>query len=855
MARLTDKQIALIAAARKEQDTNDLRLRNPLALRISPVGDFDADNAADYARPDAFEMTPVVDPLAEAYIMSCGAKKHGERTFSISATKSSVSRLTRLLSALPGHLTFTEAEAPRIEKRNLSRSMFFSTGWNVITLIKSTDGGSLINHEKLSLSNAFVSVRHRFDQEELAAVIYVSAGQNRLFFKFASAGSKRYPWAFTSVEGSEHHQSLMGFNDVHDPILVPADIAVSERHVALKRGWAVLDPAGVMDATADGVDRVVAALPVLGSPGMARLVIGEGPQGGCGANSAVVPAAQVSAAIDGAPAGALVAVDAEVSDAVALHRAGPVACDGLAKPLRPFQAQMVGLHLAGSIGLLNGCAPGTGKTIMTLAAFRERGLAIPGWKGLCVVPKQVISQWGNEARECFPEAHIAVLDSRNLETNLDAARAAAADSNAPLLVIVGYEAMRRNIAALAGCEWDDLACDEAAFLSSPGTARTKAMWRLRERAQVAVALTGTPIDRSLDDMGRVISWARNQADMFVGKRRLSRRFDVTSPESVARMWDALGATVYRRDRSEIADELPAVTTMPMLLDPEPAERALADGARTELKRMYERLEAAITAAAEIDPDDPALADARDDLRTARGAVLGGVTLARAACCDPQAVKASASAGAALLDAAGLIDPAVATGGTKRREIVKLVAQQAQAGEAILIFTDFSSVCATMSEALAEAGVRVGTYSGRDNDRTRADNIARFMAGDLDCLVLTGAGREGLNLQRASVVIHYDLPWIPSQVVQRVGRASRIGASAEKLQVFIPILAGTIEERVAAVLVPRAATAMMALDVHRGVRAATTETGMAVAGLADAVSDREITGNESMFDMARDILAA
>jgi superfamily II DNA/RNA helicase len=48
--------------------------------------------------------------------------------------------------------------------------------------------------------------------------------------------------------------------------------------------------------------------------------------------------------------------------------------------------------------------------------------------------------------------------------------------------------------------------------------------------------------------------------------------------------------------------------------------------------------------------------------------------------------------------------------------------------------------------------------------------------DKDCsiLVATDAAGEGINLQRAHLLINYDLPWNPNRIEQRFGRVHRIG---------------------------------------------------------------------------------
>src|SRR5207245_3661432 len=45
----------------------------------------------------------------------------------------------------------------------------------------------------------------------------------------------------------------------------------------------------------------------------------------------------------------------------------------------------------------------------------------------------------------------------------------------------------------------------------------------------------------------------------------------------------------------------------------------------------------------------------------------------------------------------------------------------------------------------------------------------------DVLIATDLLSEGLNLQDATRVVHYDLPWTPARLAQRVGRVDRLGS--------------------------------------------------------------------------------
>src|SRR6185436_7235888 len=44
------------------------------------------------------------------------------------------------------------------------------------------------------------------------------------------------------------------------------------------------------------------------------------------------------------------------------------------------------------------------------------------------------------------------------------------------------------------------------------------------------------------------------------------------------------------------------------------------------------------------------------------------------------------------------------------------------------------------------------------------------------LIATDLASEGLNLQDADAVVHYDLPWTPLRLAQRIGRAARLGST-------------------------------------------------------------------------------
>jgi SNF2 family DNA or RNA helicase len=72
----------------------------------------------------------------------------------------------------------------------------------------------------------------------------------------------------------------------------------------------------------------------------------------------------------------------------------------------------------------------------------------------------------------------------------------------------------------------------------------------------------------------------------------------------------------------------------------------------------------------------------------------------------------------------------------------------------------------------EAVVTIHGGLNRDERRQRQHDFVNNPAARI--LIATDAAGEGLNLQRANLMVNYDLPWNPNRIEQRFGRIHRIG---------------------------------------------------------------------------------
>ncbi len=97
---------------------------------------------------------------------------------------------------------------------------------------------------------------------------------------------------------------------------------------------------------------------------------------------------------------------------------------------------------------------------------------------------------------------------------------------------------------------------------------------------------------------------------------------------------------------------------------------------------------------------------------------------------------------------------------------------------LVIFTEHRDTLNYLAERISimlgreEAVVKIHGGVKRE-DRARAQE-AFTQNKDVQILVATDAAGEGINLQRAHLMVNYDLPWNPNRIEQRFGRIHRIG---------------------------------------------------------------------------------
>jgi ATP-dependent RNA helicase RhlE len=116
-------------------------------------------------------------------------------------------------------------------------------------------------------------------------------------------------------------------------------------------------------------------------------------------------------------------------------------------------------------------------------------------------------------------------------------------------------------------------------------------------------------------------------------------------------------------------------------------------------------------------------------------------------------------------------------------LMALLARPAMAG--VLVFTRTKHRADRLTHALRGAGLRVTCLHGDRTQQQRLHALENFRRGTHQIMVATDIAARGLDVERISHVVNYDVPGCPEDYVHRVGRTARAGAGGEALTLMTP----------------------------------------------------------------------
>lgn len=454
---------------------------------------------------------------------------------------------------------------------------------------------------------------------------------------------------------------------------------------------------------------------------------------------------------------------ADVADRLRRAAAGGSAAvatpEGLRAVLRPYQRRGLAWLAEMTRTGLGGCLAddmGLGKTLQVIALHLHRVEQELG-PTLVVCPTSLLANWEREVRRFAPSVPVR----RHHGPGRSLAGLAPDE-----LVVTSYGVARSDSAELSQAGFSLVVADEAQHAKNPATATARALRAIDVPARLA--LTGTPVENRLSDLWSILDFTTPgllgplERFLRVVATPIERYHD---PDATARLARIAQPFLLRRRKTDpdIAPDLPArmVSDLPVALTREQVE-------------LYEAVVREAMEAIE-----------GSDGFERQGLVLKMLTALKQICNHP----------AQYLHQQG---PLAGRSG-KLAALEELIPVIASEGESVLVFSQFVECLSLIEARLSDLGVGSLLLHGKVAARRRAEMVDEFQAGRAPVFLLSlKAGGVGLNLTRASHVVHFDRWWNPAVEDQATDRAHRIGQT-RAVQVHRFVTEGTLEDRIATLI--------------------------------------------------------
>jgi ATP-dependent RNA helicase DeaD len=111
--------------------------------------------------------------------------------------------------------------------------------------------------------------------------------------------------------------------------------------------------------------------------------------------------------------------------------------------------------------------------------------------------------------------------------------------------------------------------------------------------------------------------------------------------------------------------------------------------------------------------------------------------------------------------------------------------EVEQGDAMIVFVRTKQATEEVAERLKARGFAAAAINGDIPQAVRERTIAALKDGSIDVLVATDVAARGLDVERISHVLNYDIPHDPESYVHRIGRTGRAGRSGTALLFVTP----------------------------------------------------------------------
>lgn len=476
--------------------------------------------------------------------------------------------------------------------------------------------------------------------------------------------------------------------------------------------------------------------------------------------------------------------------------------------LYPYQRAGVAFLQAADSALLADDM-GTGKTAQAVHA------AV--YPLLVACPNSVKSVWEAEFAKWAPEVRVVVAGSGTVAAHK--AAQAIIDGEADVLV-VNWEALK-NLSRLAeygsirlqSCsqcdptssrrpaqcerepkilntiEWAMVIADEAHRAKDPRSKQTRALWAVGDKAKRRIALTGTPVANTPDDIWPIMRFVAPKE--YPARTRWIERYALTVPNPYSMGVDVIGLKpetraefdkfflprFIRRTKEQVLPDLPPKTY-------ERRDVFLSGKQKKAYDAMRDGMIAALDEGTLAETNKMTAALRLRQLASAYGEMV----------VDPREAVQALTFDDVGRDFDRVDAHMILTEPSSKLDVLEEVLQELSGKQAV-IFAESRQLIEMAFRRLNEKYV-CGMLAGPVNTSERAVAVQNFQAGNSQLILVTvGAGGEGITLTAADTAIFLQRPWSRVLNDQAEDRLHRIGQEAQNVLYIDLVAANTIEEKV------------------------------------------------------------
>ena len=402
---------------------------------------------------------------------------------------------------------------------------------------------------------------------------------------------------------------------------------------------------------------------------------------------------------------------------------------------------------------------GLGKTVQVLAYLEKLRKTKKEARVLLIVPASLLGNWEMETERFAPDMERCILHGKP-----SAALSAELEAGGAFLTITTYGIAAR-LKDLQAVNWDCVILDEAQAIKNPLTKQTREIKKLP--CQMRIAMTGTPIENDLTNLWSLFDFLNKG---LLGSSEEFRRYCARlreHPEGYARLKAMVAPFLLRRMKTDkrIIEDLPDKLEMNDYVTLSKRQVVLYRKTVSDMERRILESEGI----------------------ERRGIVLGTILRLKQICNHPDQYLGQ--------------DAFAEEDSGKLQMLRELCETIRDKRERVLVFTQFREITDALSRFLTEVfGMPGQVLDGGTPVPTRKKIVETFQGERyVPYLVLSvRAGGTGLNLTKASHVIHFDRWWNPAVENQATDRAYRIGQT-ERVMVHKLVCRGTIEEKIDAMI--------------------------------------------------------